>query len=181
MWPQGRPMSIPNGVGELGIALVSLQAKESSSTSLSVCSETLCSPSGALGISWFHSSFSRGVRHRLVLKRRTPPLLSSGQGWLLKPIVLNKGNQAFCGVLRENLGLLSRPCRKRRASYVDVGGNLMVFSRAATRPVAFLSSYDGELREPLLCPQGSPVPTRAARMARDVCRYMAVESEFKTC
>ena len=37
------------------------------------------------------------------------------------------------------------------------------FSRAATQRVVFLSSYDGELREHLLWPQGSPVSIRVAR------------------
>ena len=36
------------------------------------------------------------------------------------------------------------------------------FSRAAVRRVGFLSSYDGEFRELLLCPQGSPVSIRVA-------------------
>ena len=31
-------------------------------------------------------------------------------------------SQASCGVMREDLGLLSRPCRKRRASSRDDGG-----------------------------------------------------------
>ena len=31
------------------------------------------------------------------------------------------------------------------------------FSRAAMQRMGFLSSYDGELREPLVWPQGSPV------------------------
>ena len=37
------------------------------------------------------------------------------------------------------------------------------FSRAETCRVGFLSSYDGELREPLLWPQGSPVSIRFVR------------------
>ena len=37
------------------------------------------------------------------------------------------------------------------------------FSRAETCRVGFLSSYDGELREPLMWPQGSPVSIRVER------------------
>ena len=37
------------------------------------------------------------------------------------------------------------------------------FSRAETCRVGFLSSYDGELREPLMWPQGSPVSIQVGR------------------
>ena len=37
------------------------------------------------------------------------------------------------------------------------------FSRAAVRRVGFLLSYDGELREPLVWPQLSPVSIRVER------------------
>ena len=37
------------------------------------------------------------------------------------------------------------------------------FSRAETCRVGFLSSYDGELREPLMWPQGSPVSIRVVK------------------
>ena len=39
-----------------------------------------------------------------------------------------KGSQASCGDWREDSGLLSRPCRKRRPSYRDDGGVLCIFS-----------------------------------------------------
>ena len=50
------------------------------------------------------------------------PLLLSRDGYLLEPIVWPKGSQASCGDWREDSGLLSRPCRKRRPSYRDDGG-----------------------------------------------------------
>ena len=53
-------------------------------------------------------------------------------------------------------GLLSRSCRKRMAS-IAMMGYLVFFSRAVAQRMGFLSSYDGELREPLVWPQGSPV------------------------
>ena len=55
-------------------------------------------------------------------------LLSSCNGYLLEPFERPKGSQASCGVLRGNLGLLSRPCRKRRASSRDDGGISWFFS-----------------------------------------------------
>ena len=47
--------------------------------------------------------------------------LSSSDGYLLEPIEGPKGSQASCGVLREDLGLLSRPCRKTKASFFNDG------------------------------------------------------------
>ena len=42
-------------------------------------------------------------------------------------------------------------------------GESRVFFRAAARRVGFLSSYDEELREPLVWLQGSPVSIRVSR------------------
>ena len=42
-------------------------------------------------------------------------------------------------------------------------GESLGFFGAAERPVGFLSIYDGELREPLVWPQGSPVSIRVLR------------------
>ena len=59
--------------------------------------------------------------------------------------------------------MLSRPCRKRRASSHNNGRISWGFFRAAAQRVGFSSSYDGELREPLLWTQGSPVSIGVAR------------------
>ena len=83
-------------------------------------------------------------------------LLSSRDGYLLEPTKWPKGSQASCGVWREDSGLLSRPCRKRRPSSCDDGGVSWVFSSCGVS-VGFLTRYDGELREPLLWRQGSQV------------------------
>ena len=85
-------------------------------------------------------------------------LLSSCDGYLLEPIEWPKGSQASCGVLTENSGLLSRPCRKRRP-HLTMMGEPHGFSRVAAR----FSSYDGRLREPLMFPQESPISIRVAR------------------
>ena len=42
-------------------------------------------------------------------------------------------------------------------------GESLGFFGAAERRVGFLSIYDGELREPLVWPQGSPVSIRVAK------------------
>ena len=89
-------------------------------------------------------------------------LLSSCDGYLLEPTEWPKGSQAFCGVWREDSGLLSRPCRKRRASSRDDGGTSWLFLSCGAS-VGFLTRYDGELREPLVWLHGSHVSMRVAR------------------
>ena len=54
-------------------------------------------------------------------------LLSSPDGYLLEPTEWPKGSQASCDVWREDSGLLSRPCRKRKPSSCDDGGVLWFF------------------------------------------------------
>ena len=89
-------------------------------------------------------------------------LLSSCDGHLLEPTLWPKGSQASFEVWREDLGLLSRPCRKRWPSSRDDGGILLVFSSCGTS-VGFHTRYDGELREPLVWRQGSQVSMWVAR------------------
>ena len=61
------------------------------------------------------------------LEAKNSALLLSCDGYLLEPIEWSKGSQASCGFLREDSGLLSRPCRKGRASYRDERGISWVF------------------------------------------------------
>ena len=89
-------------------------------------------------------------------------LLSSRDRYLLEPIEWPTGSQASCGVWREDTGLLSRPRRKIRPSSCDDGGVSWVFSSCGTS-VAFLTRYNGELRETLVWCQGSQVPMRVVR------------------
>ena len=80
-----------------------------------------------------------------------PGLVSSGSkeprspldrdGYLLEPTGWPKGSQASCGVLREDSGLLSRPCEKRRASSHDHRGISWFFSSCGAS-VGFLTRYD---------------------------------------
>jgi len=83
-------------------------------------------------------------------------LLSSCNGYLLEPTEWSKGSQASCGVLRGDMGCSLGPAEKEWP-HLTMTGESRGFSRAVARHVGFLSSYDGELREPLVWPQGSPV------------------------
>ena len=62
-------------------------------------------------------------------------LLSNFDGDLLELIQWPKGSQASCVILRGDSELLSRPCRKRRASSLDDGAISW-----------FFSSYRGKFR-----------------------------------
>ena len=83
-------------------------------------------------------------------------LLSSRDGHLLEPTLWPKGSQASCEVWREDLGLLSRPCRKRWPSSRDDGGILWVFSSCGAS-VGCLMKYHRDFREPLVWRQENPV------------------------
>ena len=89
-------------------------------------------------------------------------LLSSRDVYLLEPTEWPQGSQASSSVWRQDSGLLSRPCRKRRPSSRDDGGVLWVFS-SCVASLGFLTRYDGELREPLVWCQGSQASMRVPR------------------
>ena len=82
-------------------------------------------------------------------------LLYSWHGYLLEPSEWPKGSQASCGVLRGDKDCSLGPAEKNGLNRND--GVSHGFSRAVAQRMGFLSSYDGELREPLVWPQGSPV------------------------
>ena len=90
------------------------------------------------------------------VEAKDSPLLSSRDWYLLELTEWPKGNEASCGVCREDSGLLSRPRKKRRPSSPDDEGVSWVFS-SCSASVVFLTMYDGELREPLMWCQGSQV------------------------
>ena len=96
------------------------------------------------------------------MEAKNSALFSSRDGYLLQPTEWPKGSQASCEVWREDSGLLSRPCRKRRPSSLDDGGVSWFFSSCGAR-VVFPTGYDGELREPLVWRQGSQVSMQVAR------------------
>ena len=149
--PQGSPISIRVARGSWGLLSSRCRAKI---PHLGFCPKTPCSSPVATGISGLHSRFTQGVRPRLELKQRTP--LSSrvvpGISW--RPLSGLKGVKplSFGGYS----GLLSRPFRKRRASSPNYGGiSWLCLSCGVTCAISL--EYHGEIREPLVGPQGSPV------------------------
>ena len=96
------------------------------------------------------------------VEAKNSALLSNRDGYVLKPTEWPKGSQASCGVSREDSGLLSRPCMKRRAPSRKDGGILWFFSTCGAN-VGFLTRYNGEFMEPLLWCQGSQVSIRVAK------------------
>ena len=97
-------------------------------------------------------------------------LLSSRDGHLLEPTLWPKGSQASCEVWREDLGLLSRPYRKRWPSSRDDGGILWVFSscgasvgftRGTTGSSGSLSCGAREVRSPCAWRGGARYCSRA--------------------
>ena len=87
---------------------------------LGMCPQIPCSFPMATGISWCIQG-SPGESGPARVEGNNSALLSSYDGYLLEPTEWPKRSQASCGVLREDLGLLSMPCRKRRASSHDDG------------------------------------------------------------
>ena len=76
-------------------------------------------------------------------------LLSSRDADLVEPPERPQGSPASSSVWREDPGLLSRPCRKRRPSACDDQGVSCV-SLSCRGSVGFLTWYDEDLREPLV-------------------------------
>ena len=60
------------------------------------------------------------------------------------------------------VGFLSRPC-SGKGSHLGLIGESPGFSRVGAESSGFLSSYDGDLRYPLMLPQVSPVSIGVAR------------------
>ena len=99
--------------GELGIALESLQGKYTSSRVVSRNSVFLSSGNRDLGVEF---KFHPVVSPRLEWEQRTPisSRVATGSSW--SPLSVLKGVKLLWS-LSEDLVLLSRPCRKRRASF----------------------------------------------------------------
>ena len=112
-----------------------------------------------LGVSFYIHPGSHAASR---VEAKNSALLSNCDGYLLKPIEWPKGSRASCGVLREDSGLLLGPAAKE-GPHLATMGESRGFFRAATQRVGFSTSYDGELREPVVWPQGSPVSIRFGR------------------
>ena len=81
-------------------------------------------------------------------------LLSYADRYLREPLKLHKGSQASFRVSSENSRLLLRHCRVKWP-HLRLMGESHGFSLFAEGSLVFLLSYDGDLREPLMLPQGS--------------------------
>ena len=110
---------------------------------LGLCPENPCSSPVAPGISGFAFKVHRESQASSEVEANISTLLSSWDGYLLGPVDCPKGSQASCGVLREDSGLLSRPCRKRRASSRDDGRILWFFSSCGVTCGVFLELRRG--------------------------------------
>src|SRR5574341_780255 len=91
-----------------------------------IVSRSQGSSPGATGISGLHSRRTRGDRHSSRVEAKNPAMLTNRDGYLLELTGWTKGSKASCGVWREVARLDSRPCRRRRPSALDDGGNLGV-------------------------------------------------------
>ena len=100
------------------------------------------------------------------MEAKNSALLSSCDRYLLEPTEWPKGSQASGGVLREDSGLLSRPCRKIRASFRD-DGRISLFFSSCGKSVVFHTSYDRELRRPLVMAQEVQSPFKMRGRAGD--------------
>ena len=71
---------------------------------------------------------------------------------------MHQGCQVPFRISRENVGFLLRRC-SRKGPHLTMTGEPHGFSQV----VAGFSSYYGELREPVMLPQGSPISIRVER------------------
>ena len=108
--------------------------------------------------------------------------LTSRDADLLEAPEWPQGSQASSSVWREDSGLLSRPCRKRRPSPredEDVSG----VSLSCCARGGFLTRHDEDLREPLLCGQVSQVSMLVARESASLlsshCRGLGPQDALK--
>ena len=92
------------------------------------------------------------------MEAKNSTLLLSCDGYLLQPIEWPKRSQASCGVLSEDSGLLSRPCRKRgphlemtgksRGFCFELQWDVWGFSRVTTRNTGSLLCGPREFQSP---------------------------------
>ena len=110
--------------------------------------------------------FSREARRGSQGASRAAPVTSGlparREADLLEPPERPQGSPASSSVWREDPGLLSRPCRKRRPSARKDGGVSDVSSSCGTRG-GFLLRHDEDLREPLVRRLESQVSMCVAR------------------
>ena len=89
--------------------------------------------------------------------------LSSGDGYVGELLELPKGCQVPVRGSRGNVGFFSRLC-SRKGPHLTLWGESPGFSRVVAGKLGFLSSCDGDLRDPLVLPQESQVSIRVERV-----------------
>ena len=77
---------------------------------------------------WVALTVHPGSQAWSLVEVKNSDLLSSCHGYLLEIIDWPQRSQSSCGILRGDSALLSRPCRKRRASFHDDRGISWFFS-----------------------------------------------------
>ena len=119
----------------------------------------ICSADRDLGVAF---KVHPGNQASSRVEAKNSALLWSCERYLLEPIEWPKGSQASCGVLRED-SISSLSSAGKEGPHLVMKGESRSLLLAAGQHVGFLSSYDRELRELLVLPQGSPVSIRVAR------------------
>ena len=87
--------------------------------------------------------------------------LLSADGYIGEIFVLHKGCQVPFQGSRGKVGFLSRCC-SRKGPHLALRGEYPGFSRVAAGNLGFLSSSDGDLRDPLVFPSKSQASIRVA-------------------
>ena len=93
-------------------------------------------------------------------------LLSSGDGYFGELLELPQGCQGPFRSSRGKVGFLLR-CRSGKGPHLMLRGEYPGFSRVAAANLGSLSIYDGDLRDPLVFPQESPVSCELRGTSRD--------------
>ena len=88
--------------------------------------------------------------------------LWSGDGYIRELLELPQGCQEPFRGSRGKVGFFLR-LLSGKGPHLTLRGESPGFSRVAVANLGFLLSYDGELRDPLVCPQESPVSMQVAR------------------
>ena len=139
---QGSPVFHSSCDGKLGVLLESLQGQRDL---IEACVQDLIFLSREDRDHGFPFQTPLGGQDSPGGEAKDSAFLSSRDTDLLKPTEWTQGCRASSSVWREDSGLLSRPCRKRRPSSRDDRGVWWVFSSCGVS-VGFLTRYDGEFR-----------------------------------
>ena len=110
--------------------------------------------------------------------------LSSGDRYVGELLELHQGCHGPFQDSRVKVGFLSR-CHSGKGPHLALRGESPGFSRVVAGNLRFLSSYDGDLRDPLVLPQESQFSMRVARglsrfvssQRRGLCHHLELSPE----